>query len=90
MNLDTWKKLPPHLQKLVTGLMPRVEKETCARHAETVKKEHEELIRQGVKFITWSPGDVKKFYEIARKAGGEEAVRVSPDHAPELLKMITK
>jgi TRAP-type C4-dicarboxylate transport system substrate-binding protein len=90
MNLDTWKKLPPHLQKLVTDLMPRVEKETCARHAETVKKEREELIRQGVKFITWSSGDVKKFYEVARKAGIEEAIRVSPDHAPELTKMIMK
>ncbi len=90
MNQDTWKKLPPHLQKLVTDIMPRVEKEASARHAEMVKNEREELIKHGVKFVTWSPGDVKKFYETARKAGTEEAIRVSPDQAPELTKMITK
>jgi TRAP-type C4-dicarboxylate transport system substrate-binding protein len=90
MNQDTWKKLPPHLQKLVADIMPRVENEASARYAEIVRKEREELIKNGVKFITWSPADAKKFYEIARKAGGEEAVRVSPDLAPALLKMITK
>jgi TRAP-type C4-dicarboxylate transport system substrate-binding protein len=90
MNFDTWKKLPPHLQKVVTDVMPRVEKQAVAHYAEIVKKEREDLIKNGVKFITWSPADVKKFYEVARKAGGEEAVRLSPDHAPELLKMITK
>ncbi len=90
MNLDTWKKLPPHLQKIVADIMPRVENEASARYAETVKKEREDLIKNGVKFITWAPADVKKFYEVARKAGAEEAVRVSPDQAPQLTKMITK
>jgi len=74
----------------VANIMPKVEKEASARYDGIVKKEREELIKNGVKFITWSPADVKKFYEVARKAGGEEAVRLSPDQAPALLKMITK
>ena len=90
MNLDTWNRLPPHLQKLVLDIMPEVERVAVARHADLVKKEREELIKQGVTFIKWSPEDAKKFYELARKAGREEALRVAPEHRPELIKMITR
>lgn len=90
MNQDTWKKLPPHLQKIVTDIMPKVENKASAHYAEIVKKEREELIKNGVKFITWSPDDAKKFYEVARKAGTEEAIRLAPEEGPRLTKMITK
>lgn len=90
MNLDTWNKLPPHLQKLVAEIMPKVEEIAVARHADFVKKEREELEKQGVKFIKWSPEAAKKFYELAAQAGRDEALRVAPENAPKLIKMITK
>jgi len=90
MNRDTWNKLPPHVQKLISDLMPRVEKEAAARHAEHVRKEREELAKQGVKFIAWSPEDTKRFNEIAKKVGIEEARSSLPGPRPELIKMITK
>jgi len=89
-NLDAWNKLPPHLQKLVTDIMPRVEQATCAQFAKWIKQERALLIREGLKYVTWSPSDVKKFQEMARKAGIKELKRVSPDHGPELIKMVTK
>ena len=90
MNLDAWKKLPPHLQKLIKDLMPKVEREAVARNSDFIKKEREELIKQGVKYIRWSPAEEKKFYEVAQKTGIAEANRLSPKHAPELIKLITK
>lgn len=90
MNKPTYDRLPPHLQKLIYEVMPLVEKEARTKQNDNVKKERAELAKEGVQFITWQPADVKKFAEVARKTGMEEAVRLSPDEAPALLKMITK
>ena len=90
MNKNSFDKLPPHLQKVIMDVMPAVEKASIARQAENVKTERAELVKEGVQFITWPPAEVKKFYEVARKTGTEEALRVSPDQAPTLLKMIIK
>ena len=75
MNLDTWNRLPPHLQKLVLDIMPEVERVAVARHARR-REGREELIKQGVTFIKWSPEDAKKFYELAR-GGRPEGRRLS-------------
>jgi TRAP-type transport system periplasmic protein len=90
MNPDTWKKLSPNLQKTITEIMPQAERESCARHVDFLNAERAELEKQGVKFLRWPPDEVKKFYDVVRKAGIEEAQRLSPDHASELIKLLLK
>lgn len=70
--------------------MPRVERETLAKHQAIVKSEREELIKLGVKFVKWEAAEEKALYAAARKSGIEEAKRLSPDQAPELIKLIMK
>jgi len=88
MNLDCYNKLPSHLQKLLTDIMPKVEKLSCADNAAIAKKERMALEKSGVKFIKLSPAEAKKFYDVTLNTGIAEAKRLSPDNGPGLIKLL--
>ena len=48
------------------------------------------LIKKGMKMITFSPEDTKKWSDTAREAGWAELLKRSPEYGPKLKKLFTK
>lgn len=87
VNLNTWNSLSLDHRKLIERIMPIVEKESCAKHNESVLKERKELENLGVQFVSWPPEEAEKFNDTAIKTAVKEAERLSPN-AVDLIKLI--
>lgn len=72
MNLDKWNSLPKHLQKLINEVAIEIESwviDSVARQKEVAK---EKMRKAGVKFITFSPEDAKKYRDTFYNACWQE------------------
>ena len=90
VNLDSWNKMPKHLQDLLVEVMKEEERIVTARDLAKIEKEKEMLKKVGLKFIQFSPEDTKKYLDLAGSSGWEGLIARSPDYGPKLRKMLTK
>jgi len=88
MNLDTWNKLPKHLQKLIqdvyTEFVPTLI-EASAKGLIDSKKVFQEA---GVEFISFPPADAERFVSISYKAEAQKYLDEIPDTAPLYLRLV--
>ncbi|MBN2125958.1 MAG: TRAP transporter substrate-binding protein DctP [Deltaproteobacteria bacterium] len=89
VNLKSWEKLPPHLQKLMTECMIENEKNYTPVMADISEKEFKEMQKRGMEVITFSPQDSKWYVDLAYEAGWDEIIKQNPDLGPRLKKMLT-
>lgn len=90
MNLDTWNKLPPHLQTLLIDVSKELEREAWTLW-NTVKKEVEQKYADaGIKTIEFSEADAKSYVDTAYRVGWEDAEKKFPESVPELKKLLIK
>ncbi len=89
VNLNTWRKLNDAQRKLMQDLALAVE----AKNIEDKPLNDAERKKQaeaGIKAIRFSPEDEKKYLQVARDAGWEAVIKVSPEHGPKLRALFTK
>ena len=88
MNGDSWNKLPPHLQKLMTDTYVEFEPkfiEVCRKDLERGRTKFQDA---GVQFITFSTSDAEYYVDIAYAAEIEAKIKEMPDTAPKFLKLV--
>lgn len=87
MSLDSWNKLPAHLQKLVEDTYletkPAMEQVWYDEEGTAMQK----LQDAGVEMIQFSPEDAKWYIDLAYQVEIEKALELSPEYAPQLLKL---
>jgi len=88
MNIDSWNKLPPHLQKLMTDTYVEFEPkfiEVCRKDQQRGRTKFAEA---GVQFIKFSSSDAEYYVDIAYEAEIEAMIKQMPDTAPKFLKLV--
>jgi len=90
MNLDTWNRLPKHLQELITEVgrevQPDIETLNDRRH-----EEERQLWRDaGIEFIEFSPADAKWYVDLAYDTMWERLMTKAPENAAKLWDLITR
>jgi TRAP-type C4-dicarboxylate transport system substrate-binding protein len=90
MNLKTWNKLPKNLQDLLTAAAIEAEKQATAHFAKLAVADRPMLIKEGIKVITLSPTESKKFIKAFYDPAWEDILKKSPKVGAELKKLLTK
>lgn len=90
INLDAWKKIPPHLQELLTQKCDEFAKANIKAQEEKLQVEYAEFKKQGMTFIELSPEESKKLLSMADKALFNTVSAKAPEEAKKLMEMITK
>jgi TRAP-type C4-dicarboxylate transport system substrate-binding protein len=88
MNLAKWKKLPPHLQKLIMDVYEEFVPVFIKASAKGLIDAKKVFQKAGVKFITFSPSDAERFISIAYGAEAQKYLKEIPGTAPEYLKLV--
>lgn len=89
VNLDTWNKLPKHIQTMMADLMVENEEKYWKVFAELGEKEYKAMQAKGLKVIKFTPEDTKWFVDLAYKAGWDEVFKKAPDLGPKLKKLLS-
>jgi TRAP-type C4-dicarboxylate transport system substrate-binding protein len=85
LNLDTWNKLPQHLQDLILEVQAEMEVEWADRYDELLVEEKQWLIDNGMEFIKFSPTDEAAWYESITGFQWTNFLEVvSPEHGAKL------
>src|SRR5688572_32429486 len=89
MNLDTWKKLTPQQRSFVekqalaleamNSYWPKLNKEETARQA-----------KAGVETIKFDAATAKSYVDKAYEVGWAHAIKQSPEHGPQMRKLLSK
>ena len=94
VNLKKWKSLGKAQRDFLTKIgmeyEAATEPSTSAKLAAQLKKENAFRASKGMKVITFTGADRKKWVETAKKAGWDEVLQRSPDHGAKLMKLFTK
>jgi len=88
MNGDSWNKLPPHLQKLMTDTYIEFEPkfiEVCRKDQQRGRTKFQEA---GVQFIKFSSSDAEYYVDVAYSSEIEAMIKQMPDTAPKFLKLV--
>ncbi|MFC1906961.1 TRAP transporter substrate-binding protein DctP, partial [Chloroflexota bacterium] len=88
MNLDSWNKLPPHLQKLVMDVYTEFAPTLIKASAQGLVDAKKVFQDAGVEFISFSPADEEKFISISYAAEAQKYLDELPDTASEYLKLV--
>lgn len=88
-NWDSWKKLPPDLQKIMDDTAAQVEKDSHQFIQSVVKKQYEDLKKAGLEEITLE--DAQKFLSLGYEASWKDVLSKSdPQYGSELRKLLSK
>ena len=88
LNLDSWNKLPPHLQKVVMDVYEEFVPTLIKASAQGLIDSKKTFQDAGAEFITFSPEDAEKFVSISYAAEAQKYLDEIPDTAPEYLKLV--
>ena len=81
MNLDSWNRIPKHLQDLMNKTMIEVEREIVDFWAGGHEKAWQTMMDNGVEPIDFSPADAKWFLDLADKvAWADQAKKSRPEY----------
>jgi len=89
INLDTWKKLPANLQKLLQDTQASMAPELGRLNDEDEAKARKIFADAGVKYIKFSPDDAKSYLDTIYNAMWDDFTKKMPDTAPEIRKLIS-
>ena len=84
MNLDSWNKLPPHLQKLVTEVYEEFVPIFIKASAQGLVDAKKVFQDAGAEFITFSAADAEKFISVSYASEAQKYLDEIPDTAPGL------
>jgi TRAP-type C4-dicarboxylate transport system substrate-binding protein len=90
LNLNKWRSLPPHLQKLMQDVQQEVEVSAGNQMTEFNAAERKKLVDAGVTFVQFSPADARKFVDTAYAAQWEKMLKLQPEIATRLKTMLSK
>lgn len=91
INLDSWNKLPPNLQTLMTNIAKEVVAEYMSDLDKEMAKARQTALDKGMKFIKFSsPDDVAWFYKTLYDAMWADNIKRYPDVAPKFRALVTK
>ena len=90
VNLNTWKKLPTHIQDLLIYSAKEDEFRTIVRALEYIPRENAELQKMGIQFISMPEAETKKLHDAAISALWEVVTKRDPQNGPKFRGMISK
>jgi TRAP-type transport system periplasmic protein len=90
MNLDTWKKLPPNIQKIVLEAQDQAERLAAERAQQRTKKDAEAMAKEGMKTIKLPDAEAKKLVDTAYSTLWEVVISKSPEYGPKLKDLVSK
>ena len=90
INLDAWKKLPMHLQTLLTQHAEKMAHFNIKEIAAHLKKELDDFKKQGMTFVEFSPAETAKFKKMAEDALFGVVKKKAPEEATKIMSMISK
>jgi len=90
INLDTWNRLPSHLQTLLMDASKESERSAWKLSQIQKKQTHQKYEKAGLKSIEFSADDAKRYIDTAYRVGWEYAEQKFPKVVPELKKLLSK
>ena len=90
VNLDTWKKLPKHLQELMTEQADIHTRQFIKFNKDVEKKELALYKEKGMVFINLSPEEAAKFKKLTRAAFIKRTMDKAPVETKKILEYIIK
>ncbi len=88
MNLDTWNKLPKHLQELIVSTLREYEPKWGDNTESDTVKAKKIFKDAGVETLTFSEEDAKWFIDLAYTKTSDVYIKLMPETAPALLKKL--
>lgn len=90
VNLDKWNKLSDKAKNALIEAAKKAEHASSEHYAKVIKEEREFILDKGVKPLTFSPEDSKKYIDLAYEAAWNEVYKRAPELGKEYKKLITK
>ncbi len=90
MNNDTWKKLPPNIQKIVLEAEDEAERYAAERAQKRVKELADAMAKEGMKTIKLPDAEAKKLVDTAYSTLWEVVISKSPENGPKLRDLVSK
>jgi len=91
LSMETWNKLPKHLQDIMIESMKEIEEKAIAYNEQIEKEAREKATAAGVKFIKFSDAEAKEYIDIANKAAWEDMEkRARPEPFKKMKELLTK
>jgi TRAP-type C4-dicarboxylate transport system substrate-binding protein len=90
MNNDTWKKLPPNIQKIILECENQAERLAADRAQKTMKENAEAMAKEGMKTIKLPEPEAKKLVDTAYSTLWEVVISKSPEYGPKLKELLSK
>jgi TRAP-type transport system periplasmic protein len=90
VNLDTWNKLPKHLQELLADVAKIFEYFGVADPLWVKEEEEYVIAKSGMQIITLPPKDAATFYNMAYETTWKKVLEESPDYGARLQPMLKK
>lgn len=87
VNSNTWNRLPEEAKMALEQTMIRIEEDMVAHYQGVVLNTHRFYDEAGIQKITFSPEDVKYYYDVAYESAWEAIIKASPVHGPRLREM---
>jgi len=88
MNGDSWNKLPPHLQKLMTDTYAEFEPKFTEVCRADLKRGRTKFQDAGVQLIKFSDSDAEYFVDLAYSSEIALKIKEMPDTAPTFLRLV--
>jgi TRAP-type C4-dicarboxylate transport system substrate-binding protein len=89
VNLKVWNKLKKAEQDIIMKVLLPLESKNAAWEGR-LKKQNAKTAKQGLKGLKLTGDEKKKWTAMAKKAGWDEVLQLSPVDGPKLKKMFTK
>jgi TRAP-type C4-dicarboxylate transport system substrate-binding protein len=90
MNLDTWKKLPKHLQDLITDVADQHSRRMVAFNENFEKSELEYFKTQDMKFIDLPKAEGDKLKKLANDTVTQVVMEKAPNEGKKILEFLQK
>ena len=90
VNLDSWNRLPKHLQNLMTESLLESLRAWPALAAKKIEEDKQKGRKAGVEFITLSPDVAKWYLKTAYDEAWKEEEKKAPEVARKLRELLTK
>lgn len=88
-NVKKWRSFPKDIQEILSQTMKEIEKDYYSVWFANDKAAKEELIKAGIKKITFSSSDAKKFLDAVHNGFISDFERTDPQNAEKFRKLMT-
>jgi len=90
MNLDSWKQLPDHLQKLLTNLAAEHERKWTPFYEKYHDQQLTAMMNAGMQHLKFSSADSKRYIDLAYDVTWKSIIKKRPDTAAKLKELSSK